>query len=133
VNRPTDLALTLAIAPAVLPACALAALAIRLADGGPVLFVQERVGRRRRPFAILKLRTMRDGRVTTIGALLRATGLDELPQLANVLRGEIDDRSYIQRHSTPRDHGLIAAGALCVLVGKPLARRMLALFAGAQR
>src|SRR5690606_37611613 len=52
-------------------------------------FVQTRVGKDRRPFRIYKLRTMRDGSVTRLGRWLRSTGLDELPQLVNVLRGEM--------------------------------------------
>lgn len=62
---------------------------IKLDDGGDVLFVQWRLGRDKRPFRIFKLRTMRDGAVTRIGRWLRATGLDELPQLANVLLGDM--------------------------------------------
>jgi lipopolysaccharide/colanic/teichoic acid biosynthesis glycosyltransferase len=65
------------------------ALSIRLDDGGPVLFTQQRLGRFRRPFRIYKFRTMRDGVVTRVGAGLRATGLDELPQLVNLLRGDM--------------------------------------------
>jgi lipopolysaccharide/colanic/teichoic acid biosynthesis glycosyltransferase len=53
------------------------------------LFRQARLGLRRRPFDILKFRSMRDGRVTRVGAVLRATGLDELPQFVNILRGEL--------------------------------------------
>jgi lipopolysaccharide/colanic/teichoic acid biosynthesis glycosyltransferase len=71
------------------PLLAGAALLIRVADGGPVLFHQERIGRGRRPFRIVKLRTMADGRVTAFGRVLRELGLDELPQLINVLRGEM--------------------------------------------
>jgi lipopolysaccharide/colanic/teichoic acid biosynthesis glycosyltransferase len=63
--------------------------AILLDDGGPVLFRQIRLGRGRRPFEILKFRSMRDGRVTRVGRLLRATGLDELPQFINMLRGDL--------------------------------------------
>ena len=62
---------------------------ISIEDGGSPLFVQDRVGFRKRPFPILKFRTMRDGRITRIGRVLRTTGLDELPQLANVLLGEM--------------------------------------------
>ena len=65
------------------------AAAMRIDDGGPVLFRQERLGYNRRPFEILKFRSMRDGRVTRVGRLLRATGLDELPQLVNILRGDM--------------------------------------------
>jgi lipopolysaccharide/colanic/teichoic acid biosynthesis glycosyltransferase len=68
---------------------ALIAAAIVLDDGWPVLFRQERLGRRRRPFTILKFRSMRDGRITRVGRMLRATGLDELPQFINILRGEM--------------------------------------------
>jgi lipopolysaccharide/colanic/teichoic acid biosynthesis glycosyltransferase len=71
-----------------LPMAAIAA-AILLLDGRPVLFYQTRLGRGRRPFTILKFRSMRDGDVTTIGRLLRATGLDELPQFVNILRGDL--------------------------------------------
>lgn len=72
------------------PAMAAIAAAILIEDGGPVFFRQERVGYRRRPFEILKFRSMRDGRVTRVGRLLRATGLDELPQFVNILRGDMN-------------------------------------------
>ncbi len=71
------------------PLLAVIALAIRLDDRGPVLFTQIRLGRARRPYRIFKFRTMRDGAVTRVGSVLRRTGLDELPQLFNVLRGEM--------------------------------------------
>jgi lipopolysaccharide/colanic/teichoic acid biosynthesis glycosyltransferase len=91
----------------------LAMIAVKLDSPGPVLFTQERIGRRGRPFRVLKLRTMcadaesrvgeltglsrdpdwllldHDPRVTRIGRLLRHTSIDELPQLFNVLRGEM--------------------------------------------
>ena len=63
--------------------------AILLDDGGPILFRQVRLGRARRPFEIFKFRSMRDGRVTRVGRVLRATGLDELPQFVNILRGDL--------------------------------------------
>ena len=72
-----------------LPAMTLVAAAILLDDGPPLLFRQERLGRRRRRFTILKFRSMRDGRITRVGRLLRDTGLDELPQFINILRGEM--------------------------------------------
>ena len=83
------------------PVLAAAALAIKLQDGGPVFFRQERIGRDGTPFTILKLRTMTDARddqgrllpdavrLRPFGAWLRSTSLDELPELINVLRGEM--------------------------------------------
>lgn len=71
------------------PVMAVIAAAILLADGRPVLFRQARLGRGRRPFTILKFRSMRDEKVTAIGGVLRSTGLDELPQLVNVLGGTL--------------------------------------------
>ena len=59
------------------PPMAAIAAAILLVDGRPVLFRQTRLGRGRRPFTILKFRSMRDGDVTAIGRVLRSTGLDE--------------------------------------------------------
>lgn len=71
------------------PAMTVIAAAILIEDGAPILFRQQRVGYRRRPFEILKFRSMRDGRVTRVGRLLRVTGLDEVPQFVNILRGEM--------------------------------------------
>ena len=61
----------------------------RLEDGGEVFYRQARLGKGRIPFSILKLRTMRNGRVTRLGLRLRPAGIDELPQFYNVLRGEM--------------------------------------------
>lgn len=84
-----------------LPFLALAAALIRLGDGGPVFYRQQRIGEGGIPFSILKLRTMRvasegpsvtaatDARVTRVGRILRRTSVDELPQLWHVLRGQM--------------------------------------------
>lgn len=98
-KRAFDLLVLLALA---LPAGVLggaAALAIKLDDGGPVFFRQERIGRHGMPFYVLKLRTMVHGevnpmfpdatRITRSGRVLRRLSLDELPQLLNVLRGDM--------------------------------------------
>jgi lipopolysaccharide/colanic/teichoic acid biosynthesis glycosyltransferase len=71
------------------PVMALAIAAVLVDDGRPLFFRQQRLGYRRRRFSILKIRTMRDGRTTRVGRLLRATGLDELPQFINILAGEM--------------------------------------------
>jgi lipopolysaccharide/colanic/teichoic acid biosynthesis glycosyltransferase len=71
------------------PVLAAVSAAILLEDGRPLLFAQPRLGRGRRPFTILKFRSMRDGRITRVGRLLRATGLDELPQFINIMRGDM--------------------------------------------
>lgn len=88
-KRAFDIAVASGAMIVTLPALSLAAAAILALDGAPVLFIQDRVGQERRPFRIYKLRTMRDGQVTPVGRLLRATGLDELPQLINVLIGDM--------------------------------------------
>ncbi|MBP8257344.1 MAG: exopolysaccharide biosynthesis polyprenyl glycosylphosphotransferase [Opitutaceae bacterium] len=82
------------------PIIVLCALAIRLSDGAPAFFRQRRVGKNRSRFVLVKLRTMRpptagapplsdEERITPVGRFLRGTRLDELPQLWNVLRGEM--------------------------------------------
>lgn len=102
-----DFLLALALLPVALPIMAGCAIAIRLYDGAPVLFRQKRVGRAGREFTVTKFRTMRlaadldpadrraamtgddDVRITRLGAFLRNTRLDELPQLFNILKGEM--------------------------------------------
>lgn len=113
-KRAIDIALSLAALTVLVPVFALAALAIRLDSRGPILFVQERAGLHGRPFRMRKFRTMvsdaeqrlaelvpfdkladpmfklrRDPRVTRVGRLLRRTSIDELPQLLNVLKGDM--------------------------------------------
>jgi lipopolysaccharide/colanic/teichoic acid biosynthesis glycosyltransferase len=104
VNRALDVAgasLGLALAS---PVLAVGALAIKLVDGGPVVYRQRRVGKDGREFELFKLRTMvvgaeqqgagwavnrGDPRITRVGRLLRRLSLDEVPQLWNVVRGEM--------------------------------------------
>src|SRR5215212_5374551 len=71
------------------PAMVLACAAILLDDGRPLVFMQRRVGRGREPFVILKLRSMRGGKVTRVGRVLRATGVAGLPQRLNMPGGEL--------------------------------------------
>ncbi|WP_407639642.1 sugar transferase [Actinacidiphila guanduensis] len=103
-KRALDIALAGAALLALAPVLAACALAVRLADGPGVLFRQERIGLGGRPFTLLKFRTLRprdekesatrwniadDHRMSPAGRLLRRTSLDELPQLWNVLRGDM--------------------------------------------
>src|ERR1700755_1004112 len=113
-KRVLDVAICVVLLVVVLPALALCAIAIRLDSPGPAFFTQQRTGRDGRRFRMLKLRTMfanaegmkpalahlnvlpppdfkipDDPRITRVGRFLRATSLDELPQLLNVLRGDM--------------------------------------------
>ncbi|MBR3449843.1 MAG: sugar transferase [Bacteroidales bacterium] len=92
------------------PLIGLCALAVKREDGGPVIYAQERIGKRGEPFRIFKFRSMRtdaealgspqlysgeeDPRLTRVGRFLRAHHLDELPQLWNVLRGDMSFIGY---------------------------------------
>ncbi len=85
------------------PLLVLVAALVKAESRGPVFYMQERIGKHGRPFRIVKFRSMvadaerlgplvsgrRDPRITRVGSFLRATKLDELPQLANVLRGDM--------------------------------------------
>ena len=64
-------------------------LLIKCLEHHPVLFKQTRIGKDMQPFTILKIQTMVDDEVTPIGRIIRATGLDEVPQFINVLRGDM--------------------------------------------
>jgi lipopolysaccharide/colanic/teichoic acid biosynthesis glycosyltransferase len=101
-KRLLDILIVIACAPAVLVVTLLAAGAILILEGRPVFFVHNRVGRGGRVFPMLKLRTMRpnadanriatlknDPRITPLGKLLRGSHIDELPQLWNILLGDM--------------------------------------------
>lgn len=99
--RPVEVALCLAALTLAVPLLAFSALAIALTSPGPILFRHERIGKGGRRFAMLKFRTMRAGsggpqvtakqdpRITAVGRVLRKTKLDELPELWNVVRGDM--------------------------------------------
>jgi len=100
-KRALDLFLVLAALPLLSPLLGVVALLVRLRLGAPVLFRQQRPGLAGQPFTLFKFRTMTgardacgnllpdDRRLTPLGRFLRATSLDELPELFNVLRGEM--------------------------------------------
>jgi lipopolysaccharide/colanic/teichoic acid biosynthesis glycosyltransferase len=71
------------------PVLAVVGVMVRVVDGGPVVFRQPRLGLEKVPFEILKFRTMAGGEVTRLGGVLRRTGIDELPQLVNIARGDM--------------------------------------------
>ena len=100
-KRILDVTVVIFAAPVVLPTLVLVASLVFMLIGRPVFFIQERPGLRGRPFGMWKFRTMsnaRDGdgnllpderRLTQFGRMLRATSLDELPELWNVLKGDM--------------------------------------------
>ena len=113
-KRVLDLAVLIVLLPGLLIATTLIAIAIKLDEGGPIFFVQKRIGQGNRIFNVFKFRSMTvahsdssgsvsasrtDKRVTRVGRILRRTSLDELPQLFNVLLG---DMSLVG----PRPHAL---------------------------
>src|SRR2546426_10858891 len=139
VKRPLDVALGLLGLALAAPLLAVAAIGIRLSSPGPVLYRARRVGRSGAGFTMYKLRTMHqregaasaitgrnDPRVFPFGAWLRRTKIDELPQLFNVLRGDMslvgprpEDPAIVLRHYAPvhREtlavrHGLASPGSI---------------------
>ena len=101
VRRAIELLCTFALLPVLVPLLLGIALVVRLDSPGPVFFLQTRIGRRGQPFRMVKFRTMRHGaggpsfttevdpRITRAGRFLRRSRLDELPQLFNILRGDM--------------------------------------------
>ena len=104
VKRVFDLVVAIPMFALALPVMLIVAVLVRVSSSGPVIYTQQRVGKDGRPFTMIKFRTMRrdaergtgpilaaenDPRVTWLGRFLRATRLDELPQLWNLLRGDM--------------------------------------------
>ena len=105
-KRILDILVAAGLLVATLPLLLLTAVALWLTEGSPVIFRQQRIGRYERPFTLFKFRTMREGspphlpdrpvgkhhddpRITPFGGILRRSRIDELPQLWNVLRGDM--------------------------------------------
>ncbi len=129
-KRALDLAVALPLAVALGPAMAVVALLVRRDSPGPALFRQQRIGYAGRPFTLLKFRTMvvgaegmgaglavtaGDSRITPLGATLRRLSLDELPQLWNIVRGDMSlvgprptVASQVERYDA-RQRGRLAA------------------------
>jgi len=122
-KRGTDIVLAGTALLVLVPFMLLVAAAIRLDTPGPVFFRQKRIGFNGLPFLIYKFRTMSvledgpivrqavagDSRVTRVGKWLRRTSIDELPQLVNVLRGEmslVGPRPHAEAHDTEFDRAL---------------------------
>lgn len=120
-KRLIDIFIVLATLPLTLPLMAATAIAVRLDSPGPALFIQNRVGLGNRDFRIYKFRSMRvdaeaqgarlachdDNRITKVGAFIRKTRLDELPQLWNVLKGDMsligprpEQRFFVEQFET---------------------------------
>ena len=119
VKRCADFVIALAATVVLSPILVLTAIAIKLDSKGPVIFKQERLGLKGKPFKIYKFRSMvtgaektgsgvysfkGDSRVTRVGKFIRATSIDELPQLLNILKGEmslIGPRPALTYHPWP--------------------------------
>jgi exopolysaccharide biosynthesis polyprenyl glycosylphosphotransferase len=121
IKRMTDVFIASCALLVLLPVIALCALAVRF-DGRPVIFRQQRVGQAGRTFVLYKFRSMRgasdtewtpetSSRITPLGRFLRWSSLDELPQLVNVLRGDMSlvgprpERTYFVQSFSKRVHG----------------------------
>ncbi len=120
-KRAFDLTLSLLLLPLAIPLVLVCALAVRLESRGPAILAQPRLGRNQDVFRCYKIRTMKRGTadaashvvgassITRVGRVLRAAKLDELPQILNVLRGEM---SFVgPRPGLPVQHDLTRARA----------------------
>ncbi len=129
-KRIFDVVFSIAALTVMLPICVIVAIAIKMDSRGPILFVQSRKGYSSRPFRILKFRSMsvmedsgdirqatrNDPRITRVGAFIRSTSIDELPQFWNVLRGEM---SVVG----PRPHALAHDDLYDTLIAQYASRR----------
>lgn len=84
-----DLILALILSILSLPIMLIVILLILLLEQATPFFVQERLGKNKKHFRIYKLRTMKAGKITTIGRIIRKLGIDEIPQLINILKGQM--------------------------------------------
>ncbi len=133
-KRLLDVGLCIASLPVTLPLAAAIAVAVKLTSRGPVIYRAHRVGRYGRPIVVLKFRTMRtesrgpritrsgDDRITPVGRFLRASKLDELPQIVNVLRGDMsivgprpEDPEYVAAYNAEQRQVLsVRPGLTCL-------------------
>jgi lipopolysaccharide/colanic/teichoic acid biosynthesis glycosyltransferase len=133
-KRLLDVGLCIASLPVTLPVAAAIAAAVKLTSQGPVIYRANRVGRYGSPIVVLKFRTMRtenggpritrsgDDRITPVGRFLRASKLDELPQIVNVLRGDMsivgprpEDPEYVAAYSAEQRQVLsVRPGMTCL-------------------
>jgi lipopolysaccharide/colanic/teichoic acid biosynthesis glycosyltransferase len=133
-KRLLDVALCIATLPITIPLAAVIAIAVKVTSQGPVIYRADRVGRYGRRIVVLKFRTMRterdgpritrsgDHRITPIGRFLRASKLDEIPQIVNVLCGDMsivgprpEDPAYVAAYSAEQRHVLsVLPGMTCL-------------------
>ena len=112
-----DFILAILLLLALLPFLLISLLLAALSTKSTGIFTQIRIGQHGNPFTIYKLQTMKDGKVTSIGKILRKTKIDELPQLINILKG---DMSFVgPRPDVPGYYDVLKGEQRKVLVLKP--------------
>lgn len=113
----TDFILAILVLIIVFPLLLVALILAALSTRSTGVFIQIRIGQHGNPFTIYKLQTMKDGKVTSIGKILRKTKIDELPQLINILKG---DMSFVgPRPDVPGYYDVLKGEQRKVLVLKP--------------
>ena len=113
----TDFILAILVLIIVFPLLLVALILAALSTRSTGVFIQIRIGQHGNPFTIYKLQTMKDGKVTSIGKILRKTKIDELPQLINILKG---DMSFVgPRPDVPGYYDVLKDEQRKVLVLKP--------------